>query len=228
LYETRSRFEVDQQLAQLKRGNQKLGESITWILGVLQEGEASDGKPDSNNFSVRHNRALDSLTYVRDVLLDTRPIELDESRLFDSKELQRKKAQADAPFGLSPSLSAPASTTHEPMTRPLPTLPAYPPTTILPNYRPPPNIPQKAVHSSPASPSPSHLPSPSLSRLPTSSTSSAINLHTKQPSAPSLREPPSSSSRKPPAARQIHLVEPERRKSPVAGSSLHDPLGALG
>ncbi|TFL07627.1 rab-GTPase-TBC domain-containing protein, partial [Pterulicium gracile] len=57
--------------------NRKLGESLSWVLDVLQA-DPVEQSPDQK----RRPEALQALAYVRDILLDSDSHELDENRLF--------------------------------------------------------------------------------------------------------------------------------------------------
>ncbi|KAF8231329.1 RabGAP/TBC [Tricholoma matsutake] len=65
-WEPRSRFEVERDIAQLRSTNKRLGESLEWILDVLQTESEAD---DQERIRKQRHEALESLCYVKDVLI---------------------------------------------------------------------------------------------------------------------------------------------------------------
>ena len=113
-WETRSRFEVEREMAELKKLQQKLGDSLEWILEALSQ-EAED-----ESTVLRKRQALESLTYAKHVLKGSVSV-VDDTRLFDEKAL---KAQEDT----QKSTSAIARVAH---VSGYPPLPGSPPSTWL-------------------------------------------------------------------------------------------------
>ncbi|KAG6820607.1 hypothetical protein H0H93_014523 [Arthromyces matolae] len=86
-WEPRSRLEMEREITSLRSTNTRLGESLGWIVDVLlqDETEATEPRP----LIMRKQEALESLSYVRDILLGD--IEkIDESRLMSEEEIRRK------------------------------------------------------------------------------------------------------------------------------------------
>lgn len=85
--ENDSRMDTERELrAQSKR----LGESITWILSVLQSKESSEAKDEgAARVPVQHKEALESLAYVRDIL-GGEVKEIDERRLWGVEEYNKR------------------------------------------------------------------------------------------------------------------------------------------
>lgn len=90
-WETRSRFEVEREVAELKKLQQKIGDSLGWIIEALsQDGE---GEPAS----LRKQQALESLAYAKNILKGSVST-VDDTRLFDEKTLEtRAEAQETVP-----------------------------------------------------------------------------------------------------------------------------------
>jgi hypothetical protein len=81
-WEPATRFGLERDITQLRSTNKRLGESLEWILDVLQnESEAHD----QDRLHKRRDEALKSLSYVKDVLLG-KVTGIEESRLVHTKE----------------------------------------------------------------------------------------------------------------------------------------------
>jgi TBC1 domain family protein 5 len=88
--ENESRVEMDRAAIELRAQNKHLGESITWILSVLQSKESSEAKAeDAESVSMQQKEALESLAYVRDVL-GGEVKEIDERRLWGMEEYNKR------------------------------------------------------------------------------------------------------------------------------------------
>jgi TBC1 domain family protein 5 len=73
---------LERDITQLRSTNKRLGESLEWILDVLQnESEAHD----QERLHKRRDEALELLSYVKDVLIG-KVTEIEESRLLHSKK----------------------------------------------------------------------------------------------------------------------------------------------
>lgn len=85
--ENDSRMDTEREL---RAQNKRLGESITWILSVLQSKESSEAKDEgAARVSVQHKEAIESLTYVRDIL-GGEVKEIDERRLWGVEEYNKR------------------------------------------------------------------------------------------------------------------------------------------
>ena len=104
---------MEQDIARLRSMNKRLGESLEWVLDVLKN-EASD-KEKSHT---QKNEALESLSYVKDILTgQVAAGGIEESRLIRSKNVVVKQAQTSP----SPSLVLePASRQQLTVVRPSP------------------------------------------------------------------------------------------------------------
>jgi hypothetical protein len=80
-WETRSRFEVEKEMAELKKLQQKIGDSLEWILETLSQ------EDESESAVLRKRQALESLAYAKDILKGS-VLAVDDTRL-----LRRKGAQ---------------------------------------------------------------------------------------------------------------------------------------
>ncbi|KAG2078033.1 RabGAP/TBC [Suillus decipiens] len=88
--ESESRIKMERAATELRAQNKRLGESITWILSVLQSKESSEAKDeDAARVLVQQKEALESLAYVRDIL-DGEVKEIDEHRLWGAEEYNKR------------------------------------------------------------------------------------------------------------------------------------------
>lgn len=111
-WEARSRFEVEKEVTELKKLQQKLGDSLEWILETFSQ-------EDDGEFTIlRKRQALESLTYAKDVLKGSVSA-VDDTRLFDEKALRAREntqattlatTQVSHISGYPPLLGSPTST----------------------------------------------------------------------------------------------------------------------
>lgn len=88
--ESENPMEIERAATELRAQNKRLGESITWILSVLQSKESSEAKDeDAARVSVQQKEALESLAYVRDIL-GGEVKEIDEHRLWGAEEYNKR------------------------------------------------------------------------------------------------------------------------------------------
>ncbi|KAG2349618.1 RabGAP/TBC [Suillus weaverae] len=88
--ENESRMETERAAIELRAQNKRLGESITWILSVLQSKESLEAKDeDAARVSVQQKEAFESLAYVRDIL-GGEVKEIDERRLWGAEEYNKR------------------------------------------------------------------------------------------------------------------------------------------
>ncbi|CAL1703537.1 unnamed protein product [Somion occarium] len=95
-WEPRTRFEMERDVSEMRALQQRLGDSVTWIVDtlLLDESNVKDVE-EAKSIKSRKREALESLAYVRDVLKETvSPSELDEERLSSEEQLKAKKAKA--------------------------------------------------------------------------------------------------------------------------------------
>lgn len=110
----RSRFEIEKEMAELKKLQHKIGDSLEWILESLSQ------EDESELAVLRRKQALESLAYAKNILKGSVSA-VDDTKLFDEKAL---KARADAqecisetPQGLSHVSSYPPLPSSLPTTR---------------------------------------------------------------------------------------------------------------
>ncbi|KAG6854323.1 hypothetical protein C0991_008218 [Blastosporella zonata] len=87
-WEPRTRFEMENDISTLRSTNKRLGDSLGWIVDVLLQDEAEAAEPQ--NVKKQKQEALESLSYVRDVLLGN-VSEIEEGRLVGEEESRRRR-----------------------------------------------------------------------------------------------------------------------------------------
>lgn len=210
-WETRSRFEVEKEMAELKKLQQKLGDSLGWILEALSQED--DG---SESTILRKRQALESLAYAKHVLKG--PVSMvDDTRLFDQRALNaRENIQESTP-----------ETVQLPQVSGYPPLPGSPPSTWIEAQKTvvlQANNPERRrglghSSSSPSLGDPSVRLSTILPRTPWTSVSDkrAAMDSSAETAPPEPRQPSVSSSSRP-----IH-TDTSAANPPIQ----HDPLGVL-
>ncbi|KAG6818159.1 hypothetical protein H0H87_000064 [Tephrocybe sp. NHM501043] len=89
-WEPRTRFEMERDISTLHSKNKRLGDSLGWIVDVLLQDEAEAAEPQ--RLKKQKQEALESLSYVRDVLLGNIN-EIEEGRLVGEEELRRRSKE---------------------------------------------------------------------------------------------------------------------------------------
>ncbi|KAF8636563.1 hypothetical protein AX17_003375 [Amanita inopinata Kibby_2008] len=104
-WDSRTRFEMEQKMAQMKSTNKRLGKALGWAVEVMlkEEGEVADKK----RLQREKKEALESVAYVRDVLLSDGG-EVEEERLYKREERgsDRRSVSGWDPLGASASVDA--------------------------------------------------------------------------------------------------------------------------
>ncbi|KAF8959037.1 rab-GTPase-TBC domain-containing protein [Flammula alnicola] len=90
-WEPRTRFEIERDISQIRSRDKSLGESLAWIVDALLQDESE--VQDAQRIKVQKREALESLSYVRDVLM-TNEMTLDDDRLVGGEEKMRRKLKA--------------------------------------------------------------------------------------------------------------------------------------
>ncbi|KAG1756495.1 rab-GTPase-TBC domain-containing protein [Suillus paluster] len=142
--EHESRVEAERAATELRGQNKRLGESITWILSVLQSKESAEAtNKDSERISMQQKEALGSLTYIRDIL-GGEVKEIDERRLWGVEEYNRRLEGQSEQESREPSAS-------QPRQRSMTTSPIL---SVTPNTNehPPPPVQREVRHFSPNTP----------------------------------------------------------------------------
>lgn len=93
-WETRSRFEVEKEIAELKKLQHKIGDSLEWVLATLSQ------EDEGESTVLGRKQALESLAYAKDILKGSVSV-VDYTRLFDEDTL---KARVDTQQGI-PAIS---------------------------------------------------------------------------------------------------------------------------
>lgn len=91
-WEPQTRFEVEKELALFRSRDKTLGDTLAWVVDALLQDES--GAKDEERMKLQKREALESLSYVRDVLM-TGSMALDEDRLMGAEEHARRKLKAD-------------------------------------------------------------------------------------------------------------------------------------
>ncbi|THH21112.1 hypothetical protein EW146_g377 [Bondarzewia mesenterica] len=92
-WEPRTRFEMEKGISDMKALQKHLGESVGWIVDTLLLDEGEKASEDQiKNIQARKREALESLAYVRDILLGS-VVDVEEDRLV-SEELKKRKEKA--------------------------------------------------------------------------------------------------------------------------------------
>jgi len=86
-WESRSRFEIEREVTELRSLNRQLGESLRWVAEILSR----DSSGDQTEQPTERQEAMATLCYVRDVLCGD-VSELDEQRLWGSEEKRAERA----------------------------------------------------------------------------------------------------------------------------------------
>ncbi|KAG5646643.1 hypothetical protein DXG03_002633 [Asterophora parasitica] len=89
-WEPRSRFEMEREISQMRSTNKRLGDSLGWIVDVLLQDEAES--TDLQRLKKQKQEALESLSYVRDVLMGN-VNEIEEGRLVGDEESLRRRSR---------------------------------------------------------------------------------------------------------------------------------------
>ncbi|OCH89093.1 RabGAP/TBC [Obba rivulosa] len=155
-WEPRTRFEMEREVSQLRSVQKRLGESVEWIVDALlqDEGGAAD---EENKKAIRNKKreALESLSYVRDVLKGI-VTDVDEERLVSEEEWSRRRSkereegeareaaaalsrQGNTPTPPQPAAAAPAPAVRSPPVAPR-TVPDYFSTRQIPLPTPPQSV----------------------------------------------------------------------------------------
>lgn len=91
-WEPRTRFEMEKDISEIRSRDKSLGGSLAWIVDTLLQDE-SDSR-DARKIKMQKREALESLSYVRDVLM-TETMRLDEDRLIGGEERLNRKQKLE-------------------------------------------------------------------------------------------------------------------------------------
>ena len=90
--EARTRFEMERDISEIRSRDKSLGESLAWIVDALLQDES--GSQDVQSIRMQKREALESLSYVRDVLM-LNTMKLDEDRLIGGEERLSRKQELE-------------------------------------------------------------------------------------------------------------------------------------
>jgi TBC1 domain family member 5 len=109
--EVRTRFEMERDISEVRSRDKSLGESLAWIVDILLQDESE--AQDAQSIKMQKREALESLSYVRDVLM-LNTMKLDEDRLIGGEErlsrkqkLEKKTKELRAVSAAAAAVSAP-------------------------------------------------------------------------------------------------------------------------
>jgi len=89
-WEPRTRFEVERDISEMRSLNKQLGKSVSWIVDVLLQDEDSVKEPQQlKDIQTKKREALESLSYVRDVL-NSGATRVEEERSWGEQEFKRR------------------------------------------------------------------------------------------------------------------------------------------
>jgi len=196
---------MERDISQYSSRDKTLGESLAWIVDALLQDESE--VKDVQRVKLQKREALESLSYVRDVLM-TNIMSLDDDRLIGGEEKERRRAKAQkerddlkaasASAVVAPPAPVPVADSHVKQTN---------------HHRVQPR--------SPPLPSPSSILRPS-ERAPWNYTRSNFSTPTSTLPAALMPRPP------PPTSTSLRREEKLARDSiPSKTEGYQDPLGAL-
>lgn len=90
--EVRTRFEMERDISEIRSRDKSLGESLAWIVDALLQDESES--QDAQSIKMQKREALESLSYVRDVLM-LNTMKLDEDRLTGGEERMSRKQKLE-------------------------------------------------------------------------------------------------------------------------------------
>ncbi len=94
-WEPRTRFEMERDISELRSVQRRLGDSVGWIVDTLLLSEDDDQRASS--IRERKREAVESLSYVRDILKGTVPSsEIEDGRLLAEEHKARRNKEKEA------------------------------------------------------------------------------------------------------------------------------------
>ncbi|KAK0503183.1 RabGAP/TBC [Armillaria luteobubalina] len=89
-WEHRSRLEMEKELSDLHAINKRLGDSLGWIVDVLLQDE---DQANVEHLRKQRRQAIESLSYVRDILISQSTDDIEEERLYSDEENAKRKRE---------------------------------------------------------------------------------------------------------------------------------------
>ena len=111
-WEARTRFEMERDISEIRSRDKSLGESLAWIVDALLQDESEP--QDAQSIKMQKREALESLSYVRDVLM-LNTMKLDEDRLIGGEERLSLKQKLEKKTKELRAVSAAAATVSPPV-----------------------------------------------------------------------------------------------------------------
>ncbi|KAG5654512.1 hypothetical protein H0H81_001153 [Sphagnurus paluster] len=102
-WEPRSRFEMERDISEMRSTNKRLGTSLEWIVDVLLQDEGESADPQ--RLKKQKQEALESLSYIRDILIGSVD-EIEEERLVGEQEMLRRRSREGNAMQAVPRLVA--------------------------------------------------------------------------------------------------------------------------
>jgi TBC1 domain family protein 5 len=110
--EARTRFEMERDISEIRSRDKSLGESLAWIVDALLQDESES--QDAQSIKMQKREALESLSYVRDVLM-LNTMKVDEDRLIGGEERLSRKQKLEKKTKELRAVSAAAVTVSPPV-----------------------------------------------------------------------------------------------------------------
>ena len=110
--EVRTRFEMERDISEIRSRDKSLGESLAWIVDALLQDESES--QDAQSIKMQKREALESLSYVRDVLM-LNTMKLDEDRLIGGEERLSRKQKLEKKTKELRAVSAAAAAVSPPV-----------------------------------------------------------------------------------------------------------------
>lgn len=114
--EARTRFEMERDISEIRSRDKSLGESLAWIVDALLQDESES--QDVQSIKMQKREALESLSYVRDVLM-LNTMKLDDDRLVGGEERLNRKQKLERKTDELRAVSAAAAAVSPPVPVPV-------------------------------------------------------------------------------------------------------------
>lgn len=210
-WEPRTRFEMERDVSEMLVEQKMLGESVSWIVDTLLLDEGEIPTEEAKTIKTRKREALESLAYVRDVLLgsvttieaerlisDEEVKKRKEKARREQEELEREQSSLEQPIISPPPRSHPAAPPSVAHARPIASRRSSPQHSSAPRPTAPSFVSPRSEIPNPLSPATSSssagTPSANISRAPWNYTRSDFSNAISPVPVPSLAPPPRAST----------------------------------
>lgn len=112
-WEPRTRLEMERDISQLRARDKQIGDSLGWIVDTLLQDE--DEAKDKQRLKKERREAVESLAYIRDVLISD-AMELEGDRLVGEDEASRRRARIQRQESISTRVTGPSPRPRPPKT----------------------------------------------------------------------------------------------------------------